>query len=61
MQSGFRNVLMTSADHKIGLWALSNLFSAGKGLTVLLLRAWTKLGLITSENLLRGQFPNTEP
>lgn len=61
MQSSFHNVLMTSADHEIGLWALSNLFSVGKGLTGLLLRAWSKLGLITSENLLRDQFPNTVP
>lgn len=61
LQPSFPNVLMTSAPLKIGLWALSSLFSVGKGLIVLLLKAGTKLGLITSKNLLRDQFPSIVP
>lgn len=49
---------VTSAHLKIGIWALSSLFSVGKDFIVLLQKAWTKLGLITNKNLLRDQFPN---
>lgn len=52
---------MTSAYLKIGLWALSSLFSVEKGLIVLLLKAWTKFDLIMSKNLLKYQFPNIVP
>lgn len=39
LQPSFPDVLMTSVHLKIGLWALPSLFSVGKGLIVLLLKA----------------------